>query len=175
MDDHNQSENAESSEIENSEKPENDVSPEDSAPPPVPSGSEASVSEDQQQAPPPVPPNGQPPAVYQQQPLSESDERNFGMLLHVLTIVGGFVAPLIFWLVYRERSSFLDRHGKEALNFQLTMLIGYVASAVLMMVCVGYFTYLVVFVVAIIFAIIAGIEASKGNEYRYPMTIRFIT
>src|SRR5690349_5456256 len=49
------------------------------------------------------------------QPLSDSDSRMWAMLGHVGAILIGIIAPLITWLVFRERSSFVDDQGKESL------------------------------------------------------------
>ncbi len=142
--------------------------------------------------PPPPPASGQPPTApppapgYQQgygqpgapaggaQPMTESDERLWAMLGHLGGIVLGFVAPLITWLVFRERSAFVDDQGKEALNFQITILIGYVVGTILLAVVIGAILLFVVWVVSIVFAIMAGIAANRGERYRYPVTLRLI-
>ena len=76
--------------------------------------------------------------------MSESDERLWAMLAHLGGIVLGFVAPLVVWLVYRERSAFLDDQGKEALNFQIAVTIGYVVGGILLAIFIGAFILLAV-------------------------------
>ena len=67
-----------------------------------------------------------------------------------------------------------DAHGKESLNFQISMLIYNVIAAVFCLVLIGFFFLAVLWVLNAVFVIVASIEASDGKFYRYPMTIRFI-
>jgi uncharacterized Tic20 family protein len=125
--------------------------------------------------PPPAPPGyGQPGYGQPAAAMSESDERMWAMLGHLGGIVLGFIAPLVVWLVYRERSAYLDDQGKEALNFQIAILIGYVVGGVLSIILIGFLVLLAVWVISIIFAIMAGIAANRGERYRYPVTLRLI-
>ncbi len=96
------------------------------------------------------------------------------LLVHVSAIFTGFVGPLIIWLIKKDESPFVDRHGKTALNFQFTLLIGYIASIILFIVLIGILTFFACLVLGIVFPIIAAIAANKGEEYTYPMSIKFI-
>ena len=107
-------------------------------------------------------------------PQVSSDERTMAILAHLLGIFFSFVAPLVIWLIKKDESEFVDYHGKEALNFQLTMLIVYVVGAILSTIRVGLCITLAVWVVIIIFSIMAAVAANKGEYYRYPISIRFI-
>jgi uncharacterized Tic20 family protein len=107
--------------------------------------------------------------------MPTKDERNLGMLAHLLGIVSGFIGPLIIWLIKKDESAFVDDQGKESLNFQLTLLIAYVVSFVLMFFCIGYFTFLAAWVVGIIFSVIGTTTANRGERYRYPLCIRMIS
>ncbi len=60
------------------------------------------------------------------------------MLGHLLAIVTGFVAPLIIWLIKKEESPFIDDHGREALNFQITLIFAYLALFVLSCITLGF-------------------------------------
>lgn len=102
------------------------------------------------------------------------DEKNMAMLCHLLAIFTGFLGPLIIWLIKKEDSKFVDDQGKEALNFQLTVLIAIIVSSVLTVICIGVVMLMAVWVVDIIFCILAAIKTSKGEAYRYPVNIRFI-
>ena len=82
--------------------------------------------------------------------------------------------PLVVWLVKRGDSPEIDAHGKEALNFQISMLIYNIVSAVFCLILIGFVFLAVLWVLNVVFAIIASIQASDGKFYRYPMTIRFI-
>ena len=103
------------------------------------------------------------------------EERTMALLAHLLGIVIGFVGPLIIWLIKKDESPFIDDQGKEALNFQLTVLIALVVSSALTFVVIGCFLLPLVAVVNVVFCIIAAIRANEGQRYRYPVTIRMIS
>ncbi|QDK78040.1 DUF4870 domain-containing protein [Spirosoma sp. KCTC 42546] len=112
--------------------------------------------------------------------LSESDARLWAMLAHLSALPGSFfligsvLAPLIIWQIQKDKSAFVDYHGKEALNFQITIALATAVSLLLMFVLIGFVLIWVVGIVWLIFTIIAGIKANNGECYRYPITIRFI-
>lgn len=118
--------------------------------------------------------------VIEAQPVSteqtevSKDSMNMAMLAHLLAIFTGFLGPLIIWLIKKDDAPFVDRHGKEALNFQLTILIAMFISGILTFACIGFVLMPIVWVVDLIFCIIAAIKASKGEEYRYPLTLRLV-
>lgn len=105
--------------------------------------------------------------------MSEQDDKMMGMLCHLLGIFTSFVGPLIIWLIKKDDSPFVDHHGKQALNFQFTILIGYIVSGILIIILIGFFLYFVVWVVAIVFGILATVASNKGEMYEYPVAIRF--
>jgi uncharacterized protein len=94
-----------------------------------------------------------------------------GVFLH---FPGHLLPPLILWLVKRDESPELDAHGKEAVNFQISMLIYNLVAAVFCLVLVGFVFLAILWILNTVFVIIAAIQASDGKFYRYPMTIRFI-
>ena len=104
------------------------------------------------------------------------DECNMAMLAHLLAIVTGFIGPLIIWLIKKDQSPFVDDQGKEALNFQITMLFGWLAIMVVGCLTLGLGMIFgpVLFVVAIVFCIMAAMAANKGVAYRYPFAVRLI-
>jgi uncharacterized Tic20 family protein len=113
--------------------------------------------------------------------MSENDARTWAMLCHLTSLswlftgVGGLVGPLICWLVKKNDHPFIDQNGKESVNFQLSMyLYGVVGTALIFCFFIGIPVLIVLAVVDVIFVIIASVKASKGEAYRYPMTIRFI-
>jgi uncharacterized Tic20 family protein len=118
--------------------------------------------------------NDQPPAYAPAQPLSPSDERMWATLVHVGGIVIGFIAPLLGYLLLKDRSAFVAENSKNALNFQITVVIGYVIGSVLTLVLVGFLVLLAVWVVSIVFSIVAAVAANRGEVYKYPLTIAFI-
>ena len=120
---------------------------------------------------PPPPPPSQPAGV---QPLSDSDARMWAMLAQLSGIILSFVGPLIIMLVFGPRSAFVKKESTEALNFQITCLIAYVIGFVLTFVFIGIFIVFAVFVVSLIFMIMAAVKNNSGEEYRYPINIRMI-
>jgi len=106
-----------------------------------------------------------------------ADDRTWGMLAHLSSLIamalGGmtFLGPLIVWLVKKDQSPFVDDQGKEALNFQIAVMI---VTLICMVTVVGILVLPLVFIADIIFTIIGGMEANKGVAYRYPYTIRLI-
>lgn len=112
--------------------------------------------------------------------MTEKDERLWAMLCHFSIFVGHFIpfgniiAPLVIWLLKKNESAFVDHHGKESLNFQLTMLLYIIISIILAFVLIGFVLAIALWVFSLIIVIIAGIKANDGVWYRYPLTIRFI-
>jgi uncharacterized Tic20 family protein len=103
-----------------------------------------------------------------------SDAKNMAMLCHLLAIFTGFLGPLIIWLIKKDDTPFVDDQGKEALNFQITVLIALLVSSLLMFICIGFFLMPAVAIANVVFCIIAAVKVSHGEAYRYPVNIRFI-
>ncbi|QOD94605.1 DUF4870 domain-containing protein [Chryseoglobus sp. 28M-23] len=119
---------------------------------------------------PPVNPYATAPA-----PLRPEEEKLWATLIHVGGIFFGFVPALIGYLVLKERGPFIRGHSTTALNFQLTMLIGYVVGYVTVFVFIGFLVLLAVGILVLVFGIIAAIAANRGEEYYYPVAIKFLT
>lgn len=107
-------------------------------------------------------------------PLSDSDARLWSLLAHLGGLLFSFVAPLVIWLVFRERSRFVDEHAKEALNFQIALVIAYVVGSVLTLVLIGFVILAAAGIAALVFSILAAVAANKGEPYRYPVTLRLV-
>ena len=114
-------------------------------------------------------------------PQVSKEEQNWAMICH-LSALAGFVfpfgnllGPLIVWLVKRAGMPLVDSNGKEALNFQVTVTIAAVVSALLIFVLIGFLLIAVVYVGALVLTIRAAIKVSNGElDYRYPWTIRLL-
>ena len=102
------------------------------------------------------------------------DAKTMAMLAHLLGIVLGFLGPLIIWLIKKDEEPFVDDQGKEALNFQITVLIALIVCGLLMFACIGFFLAPAVAIANIILCIMAGLKANEGEVYRYPFTLRLI-
>lgn len=110
------------------------------------------------------------------------DERTWGMLCHLTAFVGLFIpvpglcilGPLVIWLIKKDEMPFVDDQGKESLNFQLSMLIAFIISALLAFILIGFVLMGILYVFDFVVLIIASIKANDGVRYRYPYAIRFI-
>ena len=107
--------------------------------------------------------------------------RKWAMLCHLMALVGllgngiGFLlGPLVVWLLKKEDHPLIDDQGKEAANFQITMLLAVLISVPLMLVFVGILTAILATILMIILPIFAAVRANDGILYRYPLSIRFI-
>ncbi|MFZ5662998.1 MAG: DUF4870 domain-containing protein [Pseudomonadota bacterium] len=113
---------------------------------------------------------------------ASSDDRTVALLTHLSGILFNFVVPLIVWLINKDKAekAFLNDQAKEALNFNLTLLAIYIALQVLTAITLGLLGLLTVplmfllWIVSVIFYIIAGIKANNGERYRYPFAFRLI-
>ena len=116
-------------------------------------------------------------------PPPSRDEKNIAMLAHLLPLLGflipgmNIVVPLLIWLTKRNESAFLDHHGREALNFQISLTLLAAIWLALKLIIVGLF-FLPLVPLAVILALIlmirAGLKASGGNYYQYPFCVRFV-
>lgn len=95
-------------------------------------------------------------------------------LLPVVPVFGGAIGALIIWQIKKEDFPFVDEQGKEALNFQISILIYLLVAGILCFACVGFILLPAVVVFDIVFLIIAAVKANNGEHYRYPLCIRFI-
>ena len=107
---------------------------------------------------------------------ASQDDRTIAMLTHLSGIILGFIVPLVVWLIHKDKADkgYLVDQSKEALNFQITLLMGYVIGIVLSVILIGALLNFLLWVVCIIFSIIAALAANKGEAYRYPFAIRLV-
>ena len=115
--------------------------------------------------------------------IPNENERTFGMLAHLLGIFTGFLGPLIIWLVKKDEMPFVDDQGKEAVNFQITIILASIAlfiilgvfSAVIPILAIlVIFLWFVVWIGTLVLLIMATVAANKGQRYRYPVCLRLI-
>jgi len=105
-----------------------------------------------------------------------SDQRTMALAAHLLGTFTGFIGALIIWLINKDDAgkAFVVDQAKEALNFQITVMIAMVISIILMIVIIGGLLAPLVGVVNLVFCIIAAVKANNGEAYRYPFTLRLI-
>jgi uncharacterized Tic20 family protein len=126
------------------------------------------------------------PQAVQESPGSKEinkDARMWGMICHlaglgglipVVPVFGSIIEPLIVWQIKKDEFGFVNDQGKEALNFQITILIYLIVSGLLCFACVGFVLLPAVGIFNLVFLLIAAVKANDGEHYRYPLTIRFI-
>ena len=104
------------------------------------------------------------------------EDRTIALLTHLSGIVAGFIVPLIMWLINKDKpeKSWLTDQSKEALNFQITVLIAYIACMVLSVILIGAFLMPLVWLGNVILCILGGVKANNGEAYRYPFALRLI-
>ncbi|MDX2130780.1 MAG: DUF4870 domain-containing protein [Planctomycetota bacterium] len=112
-------------------------------------------------------------------PHASSDERTYATLTHLSLLTSLFFVPvlvgLVMWLARRNQSPFIDDHGKESLNFQISLVIYMIgAFALAALTCVGIVLVPVVYVLGLVGMVLAAQAASNGKYYRYPACIRFV-
>jgi len=100
-----------------------------------------------------------------------SDEKTMAILSHVLTMVAGFLAPLIIFIIKKDESKFVSAHAKESLNFQLTLMLVFIG---LIITVIGILLIWLVGIFMLIMVIVATVRASEGKLYKYPFSIKFI-
>ncbi|MDX1915606.1 MAG: DUF4870 domain-containing protein [Methylophilus sp.] len=107
-------------------------------------------------------------------PVPTNDEKNIATVTHLGGTVFSFIPALIVWLLKKDDSAYISDQAKEALNFQITMLIAQFIAGVLIAILIGFILIGLVWVFNVVFCIIAAISTSKGETYRYPLCLRLI-
>jgi uncharacterized protein len=109
------------------------------------------------------------------------NERTWGMLAHlaafaglVMPLVGNVLGPLLVWLTKREQSAFVAAHAKEALNFNITVVLAGIVCGFLALIFIGFLLGTALFVAWLVMTLIAAIKASEGVLYHYPVSLRLV-
>jgi uncharacterized Tic20 family protein len=107
-------------------------------------------------------------------------ERDWAMFCHLSAFAGyffpfgGIIGPIICWFSRKDESEWVNANGKSSLNFQFSILLYTVLAIPLCIIVVGIPILLALIVLEFICIIIASIKASKGEVYKYPLSIPFI-
>ncbi len=109
-------------------------------------------------------------------PTLQSDSKTWAILAHLIPLLGfSFIPPLIIYLIKKDEDAFVAHHAREALNFQITLIIYGIISGILVLVIIGIFLLIALAIGALVLAIIAAVAASNEQMYRYPAIIRLVT
>lgn len=128
--------------------------------------------------PPPPPPAGYP-APYP--PVAAPEDTTWAILAHLSLPISAAVGitfifgPLLIMLIAGPQRPLTRANAVEALNFQLTLLIGIIVSIPLMFVIIGFLTLAGILIAGLVFSILAAVAASRRESYRYPLTIRMVS
>jgi uncharacterized Tic20 family protein len=106
--------------------------------------------------------------------VPDSNDKNIATITHLGGILFSFIPSLIVWLLKKDDSEYIAAQAKEALNFQITLLLAQFIAYVLIFILVGFLLLGLIWIFNIVFCIIAAISSSKGEYYRYPLTLRLI-
>jgi uncharacterized Tic20 family protein len=122
-------------------------------------------------------------------PPTDSRESNWAMFCHLsalagylvplsypfsCVLVGNIIGPLAIWLFLKERYPLVDQHGKEALNFQLSVSIYALASSALIFIFIGIPILILLAIFNFIMIIIGAVKCKNGEAYRYPLNLRLL-
>ena len=114
--------------------------------------------------------------------MSPAEERNWAVATHLASFsgylgipFGHILGPLVIWLMKKDSSRFLDEAGKETVNYNISIIIWALLCIPLCFVLIGFFLLGALALFDIIITIVAAIAASNGQQFRYPLTIRFLS
>lgn len=105
-----------------------------------------------------------------------SDDKTLALLTHLSGILFGFIVPLVIWLINKDNpaKAYITDEAKEALNFQIMILIGYIACMILSVILIGALLMPLVWLLNLVFCILAAMGVSSKGTYRYPFSLRLI-
>jgi uncharacterized protein len=111
----------------------------------------------------------------------DKQDRTWAMFCHLTSLsacigipFGNIIGPLVVWLIKKDEFAIVDEHGRESLNFQISLSIYSIVSFFLCFAFIGFLLLPAILIAGLVFVIIATLKANKGESYRYPLTIRFI-
>ncbi len=110
----------------------------------------------------------------------DKESRQWAMICHLSALIGiviplgSLIGPLVVWLIKKETMPFVDEQGKEAVNFNITVILISILLIPLVFIVIGIPLLILVGLGAVILMIIAALKANDGVSYRYPFTLRLI-
>lgn len=110
----------------------------------------------------------------------DMDLKSFTILMHLSVFagmiipMGGIVLPLVMWLTNKDKSSLIDAHGKNIMNWMISSFIYAIASVILMILGIGILMIIALVILSLVFTIMGAVKASNGEVFKYPLAIEFI-
>jgi uncharacterized protein len=106
--------------------------------------------------------------------IPSNDDKNIATVTHLGGTVFSFIPGLIVWILKKDDNAYIADQSKEALNFQITVLIAQFVAGILAIILIGFLFMGIIWLLNVVFCIIAAISTSKGETYRYPFCLRLI-
>ncbi|MBN2577363.1 MAG: DUF4870 domain-containing protein [Pirellulales bacterium] len=113
-------------------------------------------------------------------PATEEEQtRQWGMFLHLSLLAGfvvpmaGLIVPIVIWQLKKTELPGIDEHGKNAVNWLISEVIYLVVCILLSFFIIGLPLLIALLVVGVVFPIMAGVKASNGEVWKYPLAIPF--
>jgi uncharacterized Tic20 family protein len=108
-----------------------------------------------------------------------STEKTYATVMHLSILLFHIAVPvilaLVMWLIKRDESPYINDHGKEAVNFQISLVVYSLLGLALTPMCgIGFAVWVAVYVLGAIGCVFASLAAHRGEYYRYPACLRFI-
>lgn len=104
-----------------------------------------------------------------------ANDKNIVVLTHLGGAIFSFIPSLIVWLLKKDENAYIGEQAREALNFQVTVIIAQIISSILTVILIGFFLMMAVWIANIVLSILAAVAASKGEPYKYPFALRLIS
>jgi uncharacterized Tic20 family protein len=108
------------------------------------------------------------------------EESNWATFCHLSALAGFFIpfghliGPLVIWLLKKDLYPSVDQHGKEALNFQISISIYALAASALIVVLIGIPLLIGLAVFNFAMIIIAAVKCKNDQAFRYPLSLRLL-
>lgn len=100
-------------------------------------------------------------------------------LSQLITLIIGFgslILPLVLWLTQKEKVYKMDVHGKNIINFQLSLIIyAIICVPLILLFGLGFLGLIVLGIISVVFPIINAIKASHGETPTYPLSLNLIS
>lgn len=103
-----------------------------------------------------------------------ANDKNIAVLTHLGGMLFSVLPGLIVWLMHKDDNPFIGEQAREALNFQITVLIAYMAAYVLVFLLIGLLLLPLIWLANLLLCIVAAVKVSKGENFRYPVALRLI-
>ena len=101
---------------------------------------------------------------------------HLSQLITLVTGFGSLLLPLVLWLTQKEKVYQMDTHGKNIINFQLSLIVYCIICLPLILLFgLGLLGFLVLGIISVVFPIINAVKASRGESPSYPLSLNFIS